>query len=334
MMTGMRRSGPCRILICLALAFGVVAMARAQDSPPLPARATLEALSLEPARRLALTDALQRRDYTRAETILVETIDAETARDPKSAALPDLLSTVGGIFFLNGEWLNAAISFKKAEALRPLGERDRFTLAMAYIRLARPDWARPELTRLTGQFPQNALYLYWLARIDYDAQQYTAAIAKLEKVVALDPQMMRAYDNLGLCYDYLGRFDEAIKYFRQAIELNRKQPQPSPWPHLNLAITLLARNQVSEAEEMLREALRYDARLPQAHYQLGLALDRLNRAEEAIQSLTQATQLDPAYPEPHYALGRIYQKRGEKEKAREALARFQELKDAKRYPRR
>ena len=141
--------------------------------------------------------------------------------------------------------------------------------------------------------------------------------------------MMRAYDSLGLCYDYLGRYDEAVGSYKRAIELNRSQRQPSPWPHLNLAISLIALNSLTEAEDQLREALRYDANMPQARYQLGQVLEKRGKYAEAIESLGHAAALDPAYPEPHYSLGRIYQRQGQTEQAKKSIERFQHLKKAR-----
>jgi tetratricopeptide (TPR) repeat protein len=138
--------------------------------------------------------------------------------------------------------------------------------------------------------------------------------------------MMRAYDSLGLCYDYLGQFEEAIKNYNRAVELNRLQSKPSPWPHVDLAITLVAVNQLGEAKKNLREAIGYDARLPQAHYQLGRVLEMQGRNPEAIQSLKQAAELDPAYSEPHYLLGRIYHRLGQSQLANQEIRRFQQLK--------
>jgi Flp pilus assembly protein TadD len=283
----------------------------------------LSGLQLESTRQTALEDAIRQKDYKRAETILVE----ETERDPKSMRAAKLLEIAGGLFFLDGQYLNSAIAWKKAESIAPLDERSRFSLAMAYIKLDRTDWARPELEKLSASQPRNPLYLYWLARLDYDAQNYRPAIARLQKVVEVDPAMMRAYDVLGLCYDYLGQFNEAISNYNRAVELNRQQAKPSPWPHVNLAISLVEVNELAEAEKNLREALQYDARLPQAHYQLGRVLEMQGVAQAAVQSLNKAAALDPTYPEPHYLLGRIYQKLGENQLAKTEIAKFQELKN-------
>ena len=288
----------------------------------------LSSLQLDSGLRLELETAIKQSDFKRAETILIK----ESERDPKSIRSARLLEFAGGIFFLDGEYLNSIIAWKKADALAPLADSNRFTLAMAYVKLRRRDWARSELEKLAAAQPRNPLYLYWLARLDYDAHNYTAAITQLERVIELDPKMMRAYDTLGLCFDYLGKFDQAIKNYNRAVELNRVQAKPSPWPHLDLAISLVAVNQLGEAEKNLREALRYDGELPQAHYQLGRVLEMEGDHQAAVQSLKQAATLNSSYPEPHYLLGRIYQRMGKSQLAKAEIERFQQLEKPSQPP--
>jgi tetratricopeptide (TPR) repeat protein len=144
-------------------------------------------------------------------------------------------------------------------------------------------------------------------------------------VIELDPNMMRAYNNLGLCYDSLGQFDEAIQNFTRAIELNRRQEQPSPWPPMNLAVSLISRNRLDEAVARLHEALTYNPKFPQAHYELGLVLEKEGKFKEAIAPLQQAIESDPLYAEPHYTLGRIYQRLGKREQAQEQIEEFKKL---------
>ena len=296
---------------------------QAPETLPVPATSKLLAgLPLEPSRSAELESALNRRDYKRAETILLE----ETQREPKSARTAKLYTLVGHIFFLDGQYLNSAIAWKKAEAIASLDDQSRFSLAMAYLRLKRPDWGRDELQRLSQGDPRNPLYLYWLAKLDYDARAYTSAISRLRRVIELDPNMMRAYNNLGLCYDSLGQFDEAIQSFTRAIELNRRQEKPSAWPPLNLAVSLISLNRLDEAVARLHEALSYNPKFPQAHYQLGLVLEKERKFEEAIAPLQRDMELDPLYPEPHYTLGRIYQREGKREEAQEQIEMFKKLR--------
>ena len=168
----------------------------------------------EAERRARIEEALRARAYERAETLLLEAVE----REPRSA---ELLRLLGGVFFLRGNYLGAAIAFKKAEALAPLDERSRFTLAMSYVVMGRRDWARPELAKLAASAPRNPLYVYWTARLDYDDGQYAAAVGGFLRGDRARPPFMKAHDNLGLCYDALGRFDEALASYGEAVRLNR-----------------------------------------------------------------------------------------------------------------
>ena len=285
-------------------------------------------LDLSSVVRDELTKALQGRDFKKAEVILID----EVNRDPKSLRSAKLLEFAGGIFFLDGNYANSAIAWEKAKAIAPLNERSRFTLAMAYVKLHRPQWARRELQQLASEQPRNPLYLYWMARLDYDEQKYGAAIEKLVKVTELDPLMTRAYDLLGLCYDYLGRLPEAIVNFTRSVELNQALTTPSPWPNLDMAMCQIELNDLAGAEKNLHQAIAYDPHLAQAHYHLGRVLDKLGKYPEAVEALNTAVALDQQYAEPHYLLGRIYQRLGKPDLAKTESERFQQLRTAQSAP--
>ena len=248
-------------------------------------------------------------DYVAAEKVLLAEID----RGPKSPHTARLLAFAGSIYFLNHDYMNAAIAWKKSEAIAPLEPKLRFSLAMAYIEMSHPDWARKVIEDLAAQNPKEALYPYWLGRLDYDGHEYNRAIHNFQHAIELAPTMPRAYDNLGLCYYYQNQNDLAVRNYRKAIELD----PTSAWPHLNLAITLQFQNDLSGAESNLRETLRLNPNFPQAHFQLGLVLDDLGRSEEAVQELREAARLNPSYAEPHMALARVYHKLGRESSARE-----------------
>ena len=133
-------------------------------------------LPLAPAQRADLESAVKARNYERAEKLLIEEIN----NNPKSTSL---LTTLGGIFFLDGRYMQCAIALKKAQALAPLDDHDRFTLALAYIILNHKDWSRPELEKLTANDPQNAVYPYWLGRLDYDDMQFKLAVRNFQRAL-------------------------------------------------------------------------------------------------------------------------------------------------------
>ncbi|HEY6547575.1 MAG TPA: tetratricopeptide repeat protein [Vicinamibacteria bacterium] len=316
------------VALLLVLAQGPLASpASPQEPRPDPASSPLDPsalarIPLDGAHRADIAQALEAGAYDRAETLLLEAVE----RQPAS---PDLLRLLGGVLFLRGRALNAAVALKKAEALAPLDERSRFTLAMAYVSLGRRDWARPELQKLASEAPRNPLYVYWTSRLDYDDGQYAAAVQGFLRAIALDPASAKAHDNLGLSYEALGRSDEAIRSYQEAARLTREQKTKWPWPALNLGLALSRTDRTDEAEAQFRAALEDDPRFAQGHYQLGVLLERRGRLEDAAAELVEAARLDPAYPEPHYALARLYRRRGETDRADGALREFQRLKTEK-----
>lgn len=315
-----------RVSVSLALFLFFLQLSTPSQEPRLedaikesPSPSALESVPMGPSLRASLREALGARDYTRAETLLVDEIN----QNPKS---PQLLRLLGGIFFLDGKYLNTAVAMKRAEALAPLDDQSRFTLTMAYITLNHRDWARPELEKLARNDPRNALYPYWLSRLDYDAMQFTAAVANARKAISLNSRFVKAYDNLGLSYEALAKFDDAVEAYRQAVRLNRESQPGSPWPALNFGSLLTKLGRLEEAELNLKEALQSDPKLPRAHYQMGLLLEKQKKDAEAIQELRQAAALNPAYAEPYYALGKIYQRMGDRQQAEQAWSTFQKLK--------
>jgi tetratricopeptide (TPR) repeat protein len=278
---------------------------------------------LTPELRGEVGAAMQSRDFDRAERILA----AEIERRPESR---NLLLFLGGLFFLDGKYLNCAVALKKAEKLAPLDDANRFTLAMAYVVLKRPDWARPELERLARSDAANALYPYWLGRIDYDARLYEPAIANFRHAIELDAEFARPYDSLGLSLDMLGRLDEAAAAYQRATELNRRKPPGSPWPPLNYGILLTKLGRLDEAEKLFRESAGYDGKFGNAHYQLGVVLEKKGRLSEAVAELRSAAELQPGSYAPHLALGRVYRALGDAANSQKEFAEFRRLKRGQR----
>jgi tetratricopeptide (TPR) repeat protein len=290
-----------------------------ESYPEPPAIASLQ---LAPEAADQLQKAVSSRDYVAAEKLLLPEID----RDPHSPRAARLLAFAGTVYFRNQDYINAAIAWKKSEVIAPLDPRIRFLLAMDYIRMGHPDWARPLLESLAAQNEKEALYPYWLGRLDYDGHLYNNAIGHFQHAIELDPNMARAYDNLGLCYYYQNQNVQAVASYQKAIELGSTSGHPSAWPYLNLAITQQFLNRNADAEKNLREAIRLDPALAKAHFQLGTVLEDLQRLKEALAELREAARLDPAYPEPHMAMARVLHKLGQEAAARDEAAAYVRLR--------
>ncbi len=294
------------LLPILASLFGLALYA--QTGATLQDR--IRSSSLPPDTREELLKALAAKDYARMEAVLGRQTSAG------SAALE------GAVEFLDGHMERAAQAFRRAETQATLDDPDRFTWAMALVNLGDAPAARMQLTRLNDAHPDRPLYLYWLARIDYDQRLYTEAVAKLRRVIVLDPSSARAYDSLGLALDMMDQTEEAHAAFLKAVDLNRKLSAPSCWPPHNLGAFLLRQQQLKEAEAALRESLRYDPGFPMAHYHLGRTLEAESRDQEAIAEYRAATTRDPVIVEAFYSLGLLCRRHGLAQEAEAAFAEY------------
>jgi tetratricopeptide (TPR) repeat protein len=313
----------CAVFVTVILGLSPALSAQEQSAleESTPPAAPIQSLGLTDSQRSELQNAVGTRDYLTAEKLLLSEIN----KDPHSQRAAKLLAYVGSVYFLNADYLNAAIALKKSDAIAPLAPTLQFSLAMAYIRISHSDWARPVLESLAAQDPKEGLYPYWLGRLDYDGHDYPGAIRHFRHAIELSPGMARAYDNLGLCYFYQNENDLAIENYKKAIELDRGAPYPSPWPYLNLGIALQFLNKYEEAERELRESFRIDPAFKQAHLQLGLALEQEGRLQDALAELREAAHIDANYPEPHMAMARIYHKLGQEDAARAEVRVYMKL---------
>jgi len=262
------------------------------------------------------------KEYGGAEAILQQ-LAAAAGKTPQAG---ELYALAGAVEFVDGRMDRSVGDFRRADSLAPVDDADRFTWAMALVNLGETKGAREQLTRLHDSHPDRPLYLYWLARMDYDQRLYQEAVEKLRRVIRLDPESVRAYDNLGLALDMLGQADEAREAFQKAVDFNRKLPQPSAWPPHNLGALLLRLQELKEAEAALREALRYDPHFSMAHYHLGRVLDEEGRDDEAIAEYRAATSMEPVVVEAFYSLGLVYRRHERKAEAEAAFAEYKRRK--------
>jgi tetratricopeptide (TPR) repeat protein len=317
------------VVVLFVVGFSTVcALAFPQTAESAQSYSQVDALGLPAAIVLQLKQALEAHNYVDAEKLLME----EIGHAPHSSQAARLLQFLGGVYFLDHDAVGASVAWNKARAIAPLPPTLAFSLAMAYIRIGRADWARKELETLAAEDSANALYPYWLGRLDYDADQYDHAILQFHKATQLAPDMAQAYNNLGLCHYRQNRNGLAVANYQKAIDLNLKSGHPDAWPYLNLAITERSLNQPKEAEAHLRSAIRLDPTLAAAHFELASILEDDGQTKDAIEQFEAAARLDPRYAEPHYALARIYRKLGDTADSKKELKSYLKIHSQSETP--
>lgn len=280
--------------------------------------ARVDSLNLPASESAQLKHDLELHDYISAEKLLLP----EIARDPRSLHAATLLDFTGGIYFLNHDYLNAAVAWNKSDAIVPLQSSVKFSLAMSYIQMGRTDWARRALADLARQNEKDGLYPYWLGRLDFDGHAYSQAAGHFQDAIARSPDMARAYDYLGQCYFHQNQNALAVASYQKAIDLDRNSPHPAAWPYVNLAMVLQLMNQFNEAEANLREAIQIEPDFAQAHFELGNVFEHKGEIDTAIGEFQSAARLDASYAEPHFALARMYRKLGRESAAREEVQTY------------
>lgn len=311
----------CTLVLSLLACFPLGALGQLANPKLHAGIPRIASLNLPPKASAQLRDAMSHHRYRAAERILLPNI--AKAHDPALRA--HLLNFTGGVYYLDHDFLHAAVAWTKSAAIAPLPPTLQFSLAMAYVQLHRLDWAKSALQTLATQQPRNAIYPYWLGRIEYATHHYNRAIHQFQEAIHISPHMAKAYDNLGLCNYYLNQNSAAILNYKKAISLNLKYGHPSAWPYLNLAITQQFLNHLPAAQNNLEQAIRLNPDLPSAYFQLGNVLDHRGQLQQAVREYQAAVHHDPNYAKPHFALAHLYQRLGKKNLAKKEVRIYLEL---------
>jgi len=127
--------------------------------------------------------------------------------------------------------------------------------------------------------------------------------------------------NTGSALSALGRYEEAIIAYQQAINVNPK----FAYPYNGLGNVLYDLGRYEEAIEKYQQAIRIDPKFADPFNGLGNVLSALGRNKEAIKKYQQAIRIDPKYAEPYNGLGNVLSDLGRKEEAIKAFQTFIKL---------
>lgn len=152
----------------------------------------------------------------------------------------------------------AAQEFRAALALNPGALDVRYQLAVCLFALGEREESRKEFKRLESATHHDPGVTYYLARLDLLAGDVTAAIRRLEGIVA-DPPFPDAAFYLGSAY--------------------------------------LAKGEIANATRWLRQAARTDPRDFRVHYRLARALQQAGERKESDREYARSTELRENYNE-------------------------------------
>ena len=120
------------------------------------------------------------------------------------------------------------------------------------------------------------------------------------------PGKARAYNNYGVELSQAQqKYAEAIPYFKKAIAMDSKYPDPCN----NLAVAYAAVNKIDEAIEALQQGIDVDPSYPEGYNNLAALYLKRKQYDEAEKALRLALRLRSYYGKAYFNLGRICRKR-------------------------
>jgi Flp pilus assembly protein TadD len=318
-------------------------------------------------------------------------LDAER-RDPGSIEAHRALAA----FYLHQGKLDAAIPhLERVQTLDPTDYANGYDLALALSQTGKLEDAREQVRRLLSMKEAGELHnllgnieeragnpvgaseeyqraahmdateehlfdwgnnLVQLHSFEAATQVFTAAIAR-------HPRSARLHVGLGISQYSRGQYEDAVKSFCQAADLDPSDPRPYQFlgemygvapelggevterlarfvkshprnalAHFHYAMSLWkgepAASQPADlprVEALLRRAVTLDRRLTKGFLELGILLSEERRYAEAIQELRRTIRLEPNLAQAHYRLAQAYQRTGQKALAAKELEIFEQL---------
>jgi tetratricopeptide (TPR) repeat protein len=165
---------------------------------------------------------------------------------------------------------------------------------------------------LDSNLPEAYATLGWI-RVSYD-WDWLGADAAYKRALKLEPGNATVMRRAAALAGTLGRFDEAVRLDRRAVELDPL----SVSARNNLGLHELYAGRLDEAEAALRKALELNPDYPSAHMFLGRIDFRRSNPGAALQEMER--EPDPFWR--RYGLALAYHALGRKEEADSALREF------------
>ena len=194
-----------------------------------------------------------------------------------------------------------------------------FQLGLAAVMKEPPGSVSVEITAELHAKLGNA----WMIRGDLES-----ASANYKAALRLAPHLTDCWCNFGNVHLKIGKPQDAITLYLQALKLNAGH-----WPaRTNLVHALMATQQYIVARALLLELISERPQDSQIHHQLGKVCFELNDLESAIANFRQAVALNPRDAESINWIGGIRQRKGDVEGAKAAYAQAAQIQPLIKRP--
>ena len=205
-----------------------------------------------------------------------------------------------------------------------------FEEALAHHRAGRLSEAELLYRRIVAADPRHADSLHLLGMIACQVGRHDLAVGLIGAAIAIESAVAEYYSNLGVALKELGRLDQALASFDNALALKPDYAHAAahrkdafargndPVFMTDLGNALQRQGLLDEAVAAHRQAIALKPDFAEAHYNLGITLVAQNRLDEAIAAYRQAIALKPDFAEAHTNLGNALHGLGRLDEAAES----------------
>jgi tetratricopeptide (TPR) repeat protein len=231
-----------------------------------------------------------------------------------------------------GNLLAAADEFQKAAHMDPT-EENLFDWGNNLLRLRAYQPATDVLSEAVKRHPRSARLKVALGIAQYSRGQYDDAIRSFCAAADLEPRDARPYLFLGEMYGVSAPLSPEIT--RRLARFVEREPR-SALGHFYYAMSLWKSEAGAapsrDVEAHLEKAASLDPRLAKARFQLGVLYSDQRRYREAVAALEAAVRLEPEMAQAHYRLAQAYRRTGREDLAQKELEAFERLQPREATP--
>ena len=198
-------------------------------------------------------------------------------------------------------YADAVDMFEAYTDRRPDNAWGHYMLGLSALKAGQLDQAEVAFNRSLALDPNHLKSMLNLGRVLLKTDRPERALSHVEVVIDIDPVSDDGYRLRGLAFYELGREEDAIDSFREAITVN----QHDAWSMNNLGLVLIRKGQFEEALYPLARATELRGDVVVFQNNLGIALERTGHFEASADAYRAALALNDAYEKASVSLARI-----------------------------
>jgi tetratricopeptide (TPR) repeat protein len=142
------------------------------------------------------------------------------------------------------------------------------------------------------------------------------------------PKNPSAHLRAGIELEFLGEYQEAQKYLKNAITFGRDDPEVLTVAQFTLATISAKEGNDTEAARLLEDVIRANPRDVQARVELADIHQKNGKDDAAVKTLGEALAFDAQNKRAHFLLAKVLTKLGKTGEAEQHFKTFQELEKA------